>query len=80
MGRCAGEFHDKEFAFTLNVTPNGDHGLDDATMRQVFQSSTNVIAKVLSSYHFKSFDHIRLIHPSSGRNLILPKSKLDIFR
>lgn len=80
VGRCSGEFHDKEFAFTLNVAPTGEQPLDEPTMREVFHASTNVIAKVLSSYQFKSFDQIRLIHPPTGRNLILPKAQLEIFR
>ena len=81
VGRCGGEFRNGEFVFTLNVVPvKGTETLDDKTMEQVFHTSTNVIAKVLSSYHFKSFNAIRLIHPSTGRNLVLPKTSLDVFR
>jgi hypothetical protein len=80
IGRCSGEFHNKEFAFTLNVSPAGEQPLSESTMQEVFRTSTNVIAQVLSSYQFKSFDNIRLIHPPTGRNLILPKAKLEVFR
>ena len=80
VGRCGGEFADGEFVFTLNVAPTTEKALDEATMRQVFQTSTNVIAKVLSSYKFDAFNVIRLIHPITGRNLVLPKTRLEIFR
>lgn len=80
VGRCDGVFRQGEFAFTLNVIPASDAPVDEATMRKAFQSSTSLIAKVLSSYQFKSFDSVRLIHPLSGRNLVLPKAHLEIFR
>ena len=80
VGRCGGEFHNGEFAFSLNVMPPAAGTLDEATMREVFKASTNVIAQVLSSYHFHSFDKVRLIHPATGRNLVLPKARLEIFR
>ena len=80
VGRCDGVYRQGEFAFTLNVIPASAGPVDEATMRKAFQSSTSLIAKVLSSYQFKSFDSIRLIHPLSGRNLVLPKAHLDIFR
>ena len=80
MGRCGGEFHDKEFVFTLNVVPPEGRALDEDTMRKVFETSTSQIAKVLSSYQFNSFDAVRLIHPSTGRNLVLPKARLSVFR
>jgi len=80
VGRCGGEFHNGEFAFTLNVTPIGEGALDDATVSQIFQTSTSEIAKVLSSYQFKSFDTVRLILPATGRNLVLPKTHLQAFQ
>jgi hypothetical protein len=80
VGRCGGRFHDGEFAFTLDVEPPPEAQLDEATMRRVFQTSSTVIAKVLSSYRFDSFNAIRLIHPPTGRNLVLPKTNLDVFR
>ncbi|MDP3723888.1 MAG: hypothetical protein Q8R91_10425 [Candidatus Omnitrophota bacterium] len=80
VGRCAGEFRNKEFVFTLNVTPPSGTAFDDATIRRIFETSTNQIAQVLSSYRFHSFDAIRLIHPSTGRHLVLPKARLDVFR
>ncbi|MBI4342385.1 MAG: hypothetical protein HY599_03350 [Candidatus Omnitrophica bacterium] len=80
VGRCGGKFQDGEFAFTLNVEPLGEAGLDEATIHKVFQTSTGVIAKVLSSYRFDEFDRIRLIHPLTGRNLVLPRTNLEIFR
>ncbi len=80
VGRCGGSFQHREFAFTLNVFPMSEGLLDDPTLQHVFQSSTHTIAKVLSSYPFQSFDSIRLIHPLPGRNLVLPKTHLDVFR
>jgi len=80
VGRCGGRFADREFAFTLDVSPTAGNRLDEATMQRIFQLSTNVIAHVLSGYHFDSFDSVRLIHPATGRNLVLPKAHLDVFR
>ena len=80
VGRCGGRFQNGEFAFTLDVAPTSNGPLDEATLRQIFQTSTNVIAKVLSSYQFESFNSIRLIHPLTGRNFVLPKTHLEVFR
>lgn len=80
VGRCGGEFHNGEFAFTLNVTPTSDGALDEATVTQIFQTSTGEIAKVLSSYQFHSFDTVRLILPAMDRNLVLPKTHLQAFQ
>jgi len=81
VGQCDGVFNRGEFAFTLNILPpEGATTLDESTMRRIFQTSTSVIAKVLSSYKFQSFESVRLIHPLTGRNLVLPKSHLDVFR
>lgn len=80
VGRCGGEFNNGEFAFTLNLAPAGEEALPEETMRQAFQASTKVIAKVLSSYDFKAFESIRLILPTAGRNVVVPKTSLDIFR
>lgn len=80
IGRCAGEFKNGEFAFMLDIEPPPNHPLDDATMQQAFQTSTQVISKVLSSYQFDHFNSVRLIHPPTGRNLVLPKASLQVFR
>ncbi len=81
VSRCSGAFQDGEFAFTLDFSPAQQTGtLDEATLRKAFQTATNLIARVLSSYHFNNFQQVRLIHPLSGRNLILPKTRLEIFR
>lgn len=81
VGRCTGQFQEGEFVFTLDIHPAAAEGpLDDATLQQAFRTSTDVIAKVLSSYRFESFDSIRLIHPLTGRHLVLPKARLDFFR
>ena len=80
VGRCGGEFENGEFSFTLDVAPAAGGALDDATMQQVFRTSTGVIAKVLSSYRFDDFSAVRLTHPSTGRNLVLPKTSLHVFR
>ena len=80
VGRCGGKFQNGEFAFTLNVEPLGGSALDDATLHKIFQSSSSLVAKVLSSYHFNAFDRVRLIHPLTGRNIVLPRTNLEIFR
>ena len=80
VGRCGGKFENGEFVFTLDVAPSTDGPLEEETMHRAFQTSTNVIAHVLSSYRFESFDAVRLVHPLTGRNLILPKTRLEVFR
>jgi hypothetical protein len=80
VGRCTGEFRNGEFVFTLDIAPLGEQTLDEPTMRTIYQLSSTVIAKVLSSYSFNSFDTVRLIHPLSGRNLVLPKGRLELLR
>ena len=80
VGRCGGRFENAEFIFTLDVTPPLNAPLDEATIQQVFLSSSKLIAKVLSSYQFQDFNHVRLIHPLTGRDLVLPKTNLDVFR
>ncbi len=80
VGPCLGEFRNGEFAFTLNVTPSPNHPLDDALIQEIFQDATNEIAHVLSDYRFDRFDAVRLTHPLTGRNLILPKTRLELFR
>ena len=81
VGRCGGRFQDGEFVFTLDVSPATPEGeVDETTLGQAFEASTHVIANVLSSYHFESFDAIRLIHPLTGKYLVLPKTRLDVFR
>ncbi len=80
VGRCGGKFQNGEFAFTLDVAPATPAPLDEATIQKVFLSSTNVIAKVLSSYHFEGFEAVRLIHASTGRSLLLPKTRLELLR
>ena len=80
VGRCGGKFQDGEFAFTLDVASVTPGSLDEATIQQVFTSSSNVIAKVLSSYRFQGFETVRLIHASTGRSLLLPKTRLELLR
>ncbi|MBI4354292.1 MAG: hypothetical protein HY595_03545 [Candidatus Omnitrophica bacterium] len=80
VGPCVGEFKNGEFAFTLNVVPETGGTLPPEVVDQVFQEATTLIAKVLSDYRFNQFQAIRLIHPTTGRNLLLPKQQLDIFR
>lgn len=79
LGPCAGEFRNGEFVFTLNVTPRGVP-FKDEQVQQIFQDATSVIAQVLSGYRFNDFTTVRLIHPPTGRNLLLPKTRLDLFR
>jgi hypothetical protein len=80
VGRCGGEFRDGEFVFTLNVAPTKGDALDEGTIRKVFEESTGVIAHVLQSYRFDAFDGIRLIHLPTGRNFVLPKTRLSVLR
>ena len=80
VGPCVGEFKNGEFAFTLNVAPETGGTLSSEMVDQVFQEATTLIAKVLADYRFNQFQAIRLIHPTTGRNLLLPKQQLDIFR
>lgn len=81
VGRCGGEFRDGEFAFTLNVIPPADGAvLDEATVKEIFQTSTSEIAKVLSGYQFNSFETIRLILPATNSNIVLPKTHLQAFQ
>ena len=79
VGPCAGEFRNGEFVFTLNVTPRGVP-FKDEQVQQLFQDATGVIAQVLSGYRFNDFTTVRLIHPPTGRNLLLPKIRLELFR
>jgi hypothetical protein len=78
VGRCQGEFHNREFAFTLNVAPLEEGNLAEGEIQSAFQAATGVIAQVLSSYHFDSFDSVRLIHLPTGRNLVLPKATFSL--
>lgn len=77
VGRCGGEYKAGEFIFTLNVVPSAESGLDEATLRKVFDVSSGVIANVLSSYQFNGFEQVRLVLPAAGQNLVLPKAGLD---
>ena len=80
VGRCLGRFDEGAFTFTLDVTPQQDGGnLGEATLQEVFHSSTNLIAKVLSSYRFTDYQAVRLMHPLTGRSLQLPKARLSLF-
>jgi hypothetical protein len=80
VDRCGGDYRGGEFAFTLNVRPAAGAALDEATVQQLFAAATKVIVQVLSSYDFKSYDTVRLILPASGRNLVMPKAHLEVFR
>lgn len=80
VGRCGGEFRDGEFVFTLDVAPVANDTFDEDKIRTLLNTSTTVIAEVLSSYQFESFNAVRLIHPQTGRNLVLPKARLELFK
>ena len=73
-------FEAGEFAFTLNVTPREGTILAEDLVELLFQDSIEVIAQVLADYNFEEFEAIRLIHPLTGRNLLLPKTQLEFFR
>jgi len=79
VGPCTGEFRDGEFVFTLNATPRG-RPFTNEQVQMLFQDATSVIAQVLSGYRFDNFTTVRLIHPPTGRNLLLPKTRLELFR
>ena len=80
VGPCVGGFQGGEFAFALNVTPKPGRQVNEALVQEIFEHATSVIAQVLAGYHFKDFETIRLIHPPTGRSLLLPKSRLEVFR
>jgi len=82
VGRCHGEFRNGEFLFTLNVLPVEGMSIEPEgeMLERAFDEATGVIAQVLSGYRFESFDTVRLIHPPTGRNLVLPRGQLEIFR
>ena len=80
VGQFGGEFHNGEFAFTLNVTPKPGAQLDSQLLLQIFEEATGMVAQLLQQYHFQNFQAVRLIHPSTGRSLILPKTRLELFR
>jgi len=80
VGRCGGQFQQGEFAFTLDVAPPQGGVLEESTIQKAFLTSTSVIAKVLSSYQFEHFDTVRLTHAGTGRSLLLPKTRLSLFR
>ena len=79
VGRSQGQFDGGEFLFVLNVAPTSTERLDDETMRLMFDTTTKLIAKVLSDYEFEAFDTVRLIHPLTGQNLVTPRAKLEFF-
>ena len=80
VGRCGGRFEQHEFAFTLDVASAANQPLDEETLKDIFRTASGVIAKVLSSYKFDRFEGVRLFHPATGRSLLLPKTRLEIFR
>lgn len=80
VGPCVGDFRNGEFTFALNVSPQPGAPPDEALIQQLFEDATTVIAQVLADYRFDRFESIRLIHPFTGRNLLLPKAQLELFR
>ena len=79
--RCAGEFQNGEFVFTLSLEPKADQQqIDPELLQQIFQDAAAVIAQVLSGYRFEKFDTIRLTHPPTGRSLLLPKTRLELLK
>jgi hypothetical protein len=80
VGRCGGRFEDGAFDFILDVAPATGGALNEDMLAQVFTISTGVVANVLDSYRFDHFDAVKLSHPMSGRNLVLPKGRLDLGR
>ena len=80
VGPCEGEFRNGEFTFALNVAPQPGVELNEALLHEIFDDATGVIARVLAGYRFERFETIRLIHPLTGRNLLLPKAQLQVGR
>lgn len=78
--RCAGEFKDGVFAFSLHLTPEAGQSLPSDAVEKMFEQASMEIAQVLSGYHFQQFTAIRLTHPLSGRSLLLPRTNLELFR
>ncbi len=79
VGPCEGAFRNGEFTFALNVAPQPGVELNEALLHKIFDDATGVIAQVLAGYRFDRFEAIRLIHPLTGRNLLLPKAQLELF-
>jgi hypothetical protein len=80
VGRVGGQYENGEFVFTLDLTPADGEAVDEAVLEQAFRNSTEEIAKVLSSYQFEQFDAVRLVHPTTGRHMLLPKARLQLFK
>ena len=78
--QCVGEFQQGEFAFTLGLEPKPGATTDSDVIQQAFQDAAVVIAQVLSDYRFEKFDTVRLIHPTTGRSLLLPKTRLELLK
>ncbi len=79
--QCVGEYQQGEFAFTLGLEPRpGTSATDSDLVQQAFQDAAVVIAQVLSDYRFEKFDTVRLIHPTTGRSLLLPKTRLELLK
>ena len=58
--RCAGEFKNGEFAFTLNLSPESGQSLQSDAVEKMFQLATTEITQVLSGYHFQQSIAVRL--------------------
>ena len=80
VGRGQGQFQEGEFLFALNIVPMSHGPIDEETMQRAFETTTQLIAEVLSGYEFESFKTIHLVHPLTGRHLIIPRPKLEFFR
>ena len=73
--RCAGEYQNGEFVFTLSFEQK-----DGAGVQELLQDAAGVVAQVLKDYHFDHFETIRLTHPPSGQSLLLPKTRLQLLK
>ncbi len=84
MVRCNGEYQNGEFAFTFSLDPQEEGPAtqepDPELLQQVFHDSAEVIAQVLSGYRFEKYNAIRLVHPPTGRSLLLPKTRLELLK
>jgi hypothetical protein len=78
VGRCAGQFYNDKFTFTLNVVPTDTNRIDEDTIRSSFKTAADLIERVLNSYAFDRFTSVRLVHYPTGRDLVLPRHTLKL--
>jgi len=79
VGRCAGEFRNGEFGFVLNVIPMTQDPMEEQLVARIFDTATALISDVIRSYEFEGFDSVTLLHPATGRRLVMPRAEIGSF-